>query len=255
MSTDLTMPTRRLRVIACEIFFRELCALAADAPFRIDFDWLPKGLHDIGSVKMLAAIQERVDAVRPEDAEVIALAYGLCSNGVHGLVSPHLPLVIPKAHDCITLFLGSRAAYARRAAERPGTYYLTSGWLERGAADGPLADQAIGRRCGLEKTLAELTEEYGEDNAQYLYETLRAGAERYDTLAYISLGLFPEERFLEFASARAAERGWRFECLTGDPALLRGLLHGPWNPADYLLLAPGQTLEATPQTDAILTAR
>jgi len=48
----------RIKLIACEIFYREICSATARSPNRIDLEFLPKGLHDIGCEKMSARIQE-----------------------------------------------------------------------------------------------------------------------------------------------------------------------------------------------------
>jgi len=40
--------------------------------------------------------------------------------------------VVPRAHDCITLLLGSKERYAKLFGERPGTYWYSAGWLEIG---------------------------------------------------------------------------------------------------------------------------
>ena len=53
----------RLKLISCEIFYREMCAAVARSPHQVDIEFLPKGLHDIGSAKMSARLQEAVDAV------------------------------------------------------------------------------------------------------------------------------------------------------------------------------------------------
>jgi len=39
----------RLKLISCEIFYREMCAAVARSPHLVDIEFLPKGLHDIGS--------------------------------------------------------------------------------------------------------------------------------------------------------------------------------------------------------------
>jgi hypothetical protein len=59
---------------------------------------------------MSARIQESIDRVDPARHEAVLLGYGLCNNGVVGLHAP-VPLVISRAHDCITLLLGSRERY------------------------------------------------------------------------------------------------------------------------------------------------
>jgi hypothetical protein len=39
-------------------------------------------------------------------------------------------MIIPKAHDCITLFLGSKERYRTYFDAHPGTYWYTPGWVE-----------------------------------------------------------------------------------------------------------------------------
>ena len=58
----------RFKLISCEIFFREMSAVVARSPHFIDVEFLPKGLHDIGSSMMLARVQEVVDRVQNYDA-------------------------------------------------------------------------------------------------------------------------------------------------------------------------------------------
>ena len=118
-----------LKVIACEIAFREISFCAAKSPNIIDTEFLPQGYHDIPKTG-LVEIQKRIDAVPTGKYDGILLGYGLCSNIITGLTTTHTPLVIPRAHDCITLFLGSKERYREFFDAHPGTYYYTSGWLE-----------------------------------------------------------------------------------------------------------------------------
>ena len=88
---------------------------------------------------MRERLQAAIDATDPGKHDAVALAYGLCNNGLVGLVARQLPVVIPRAHDCITLFIGDRQRYEEYFHANPGTYYYTSGWLEcvkRRGADG-----------------------------------------------------------------------------------------------------------------------
>ncbi len=97
------------KVIACEIAFRELCYAAAQSRNLIDFEFLTQGYHDIPATGR-TEIQKRIDAVPAGRYEAIVLGYGLCSNILTGLTTAHTPLVIPRAHDCITFFLGLEGA-------------------------------------------------------------------------------------------------------------------------------------------------
>ena len=59
-------------------------------------------------------------------------ATALCSNGLVGLTARNIPVVVPRAHDCITLFLGSKERYLDYFQSHTGVYFKTSGWIERG---------------------------------------------------------------------------------------------------------------------------
>ena len=118
-----------LKVIACEIAVRELCHIAATSPSIVDFEFLTQGYHDTPAAGRVE-IQKRIDAVPKGKFDAIVLGYGLCSNILTGLTTAHTPLIIPRAHDCITFFLGSKERYQEFFDANPGTYYYTSGWLE-----------------------------------------------------------------------------------------------------------------------------
>ncbi len=51
----------RLRVIACEVLFREISQAAALSPHQVDVEFLEKGLHDYGGAAMRkrAAVSHR----------------------------------------------------------------------------------------------------------------------------------------------------------------------------------------------------
>src|SRR5512133_2654176 len=94
---------KKLKFIGCEIIFREACALAARSPNKIDLQFLRKGLHDLKTADMLSTIQSAVDAVPPE-YDAIILGYARCNDGLAGLTARGTPIVIARAHDCITFF-------------------------------------------------------------------------------------------------------------------------------------------------------
>ena len=159
----------RLKVLCCEVFYREICSLIATSPHQCDVEFLPKGLHDLGADKMSARLQACLDAVETARYDAIAMVYGLCNNGTVGLQASELPLVIPKSHDCIALFMGSRSRYREYFDAHPGTYYRTSGWLERDDASGA-GEETIPQQLGLSMSYQKLVDQYGEDNAKYVME-------------------------------------------------------------------------------------
>src|SRR5690349_2498943 len=118
-----------LKLIGCEIAMREVQFAASRSPNLIDVEFLTQGYHDNPRTGQ-AEIQKRINAVPAAKYDAILLSYGLCSSILTGLTTSHTKLVIPRAHDCITLFLGSKERYQKCFSESPGTYYFTSGWLE-----------------------------------------------------------------------------------------------------------------------------
>lgn len=226
----------RLHLIGCEVILRELCAAIARSPHVVDLRFLSKGLHDRGAKAMRVAIQDEIDAIDAADPspDAIVLGYGLCGNGLAGIEARSIPLVIPRAHDCITLLIGSRQRFQRYFQDHPGVYFRSIGWVERGANLDPLARD----RTGAGFTREDLIERYGEENGLYLYDELTRYRHSYRQLTYIETGLEPDTRFQAAARAEASERGWMFETLPGDLDLFHRLLAGDWDERDFLTVPP-----------------
>jgi len=242
----------RLYAIACDVVARPVYLCAARSPHVVDIRMFERGLHNDPS-DLRTRLQEAIDGA-PATAEAIVLAYGLCGGSTAGIEARDKPVILPRAHDCITLFLGARERY-QEEMRKPATYWYVADQLERN--DGyraGIGGLAIGSDTDaqVEEIRAEYVAKYGEDNADYLMEVLGGWREHYGRAAFVSMGVGDEEASIAAARAEADRRGWAFEQIEGSMVLLRRLLRGDWN-EDMLILQPGERL-AMSYDDGIVKA-
>jgi hypothetical protein len=237
----------RLKCLACEALAREAYLCAARSPHVVDVEVYRLGLHR-DPQDLRARLQARIDAAgaaaveAPDEKwDAVVMVYGLCGKSTAGLVARGVPLVLPRAHDCITLYLGSRERYNEQFREHPGTYWYTLDYCERSQGRVSLsADVDI----QMEGTYQEYVEKYGEDNAAYLMEVMGAWQEHYDRAAFIDMGVGDPSAVEERTREDARKKGWRYERLAGDLILVRRLLEGDWGD-DFLVLQPGEQVAMT----------
>ncbi|HMN29407.1 MAG TPA: DUF1638 domain-containing protein [Caldilineaceae bacterium] len=231
----------RLKCLSCEAVTRMVYACAATSPHLVDVELFRLGLHNEPS-NLRVRLQAQIDAQQGQQYDALLLAYGLCGQATAGLVAGEIPLVIPRAHDCITLFLGSRARYQEQFEHHPGTYWYALDYLQRRDHTGTALSLGSGFDGDrLQELYQEYVEKYGEDNAQYLMETMGAWQSHYNRAAYIDVGVGHGAAVEEEARREAGRRGWRFERLTGNLSLIRRLLYGEWD-EDFLVLSPGEQI-------------
>jgi hypothetical protein len=210
----------------------------------VDVEFLPKGLHDLGSAGMLARLQEVLDRVEETKYDAIVLGYALCGNGIVGLRAKTIPLVVPRGHDCITLLMGSRQRYNEYFNSHPGVYFTSTGWLERGQTLEHTSQLSLRNQVGIGYTYEELLEKYGEENAKFLFDQLCNFTRNYGQFTYIEMGIEPDESFERETIKESEKRGWNYEKLQGSMRLFDELLGGDWNPEDFLIVPPGKKIIA-----------
>ena len=233
----------RLLALTCEVLARSVYLCAARSPHIVDVRLNRRGLHD-DPPNLRTFLQAEIDEIAaPYDA--VVLAYGLCGGATAGLRAGAIPLVVPRAHDCITLFLGDRARYLAEFTTNPGTYWYVQDYLERTGDGSAFGGVGAVSDASARATYEEYVAKYGEDNAAYLMEAMGGWRSHYDRAAFVEMGVAPPEAATS-AEARAHDdadrRGWQFAKLAGDLLLVRGLLDGRWTPEDYLVLQAGERL-------------
>ncbi|MEE8441131.1 MAG: DUF1638 domain-containing protein [Spirochaetia bacterium] len=227
----------KLHVIVCNIMTREISLVAATCESTLNLHFMEQELHDRPD-QLRKDLQAEIDSIDGDggdgDADAIILAYGLCSNAICGLRSKYYPMVAPRAHDCMTLIVGSKERYQEYFDRHPGTYWYTPGWIEQTPVPG---------KERVERTRADYAAKFGEENADYLMEMEQEWLRTYSRCAYVA---WPELHRDEYRSATrdsAVYLEWEFDEIVGDDGLMRRLLGGQWDGADVLVVPPGETIE------------
>ncbi len=241
----------RLKLIACEVLYREFCTVVAQSPNVVDVEFLPKGLHDIGQKLMSRRLREVLAAVDPDDYDAVLWGYGLCSNGLVGLQATKIPLIVPRAHDCMTLFLGSKERYLDYFTANPGVYFKTSGWIERAQDIGQYGPDSIQQQHGMVQSYEEMVEKYGADNAKFIYEQLHDMTANYSQMTFVEMGIELDDRFERETERQAADKEMKYAKVAGDMTLIRQLVDGPWDDDRFLTVRPGHRV-ATSFNESII---
>jgi len=213
----------RVLIIACNIMKDEL--LAANHAAGVEIEFLEQSLHRTPA-KMPAAIQEKIDKAGGFD--YIVLGYGACGNGLAGVRAVKQPLIIPRAHDCITFFLGSLQAHLKEHEKSPGTYYLNKGWIDE--KKDPLG-------C-----LEEYTQRYGRKTAEWVIEQ---EFKNYKRMLLVTTSVFDPAQYRPRAKADAEYLKLAYEEIEGSLEYFEKIVRGPWNNSEFLTLKPGE--EVTPK--------
>jgi uncharacterized protein DUF1638 len=233
----------RLVALTCEVLARSVYLCAARSPHVVDVRLNRRGLHD-DAPNLRSVLQGEIDEIAaPYDA--VVLAYGLCGGATAGLRAGAIPLVIPRAHDCITLFLGDRARYQAEFSANPGTYWYVQDYLERTDDGSAFGGVGAVSDAAARATHAEYAAKFGADNAAYLMELLGGWSSHYNRAAFVEMNLAaPEAAAAAEARARddAERRGWQFAKLAGELILIRRLIDGDWDSADFLVVQTGEQL-------------
>jgi len=208
------------RVLACRVFQPELTSLGVDEKHAV---YLDQGLHRYPDQLRLELAKALAGLEDDPSVERVILGYGFCGGGMQGIKTSRADLVLPLAHDCVPLLLGS--AQANPCVGCGGTFYLTPGWIDHGQT--PYSEYFATR------------ERFGHEDALWVGEQMLASYDRV-TLVDTGVGLKPHHR--SYARDMARLFGLAYHEQRGHRDWLRRLLGG--RPGLGLaVIPPGETVD------------
>ena len=237
---------RYFKLLACKIFQRELAQVIPSCPNVLDITFMRQDLH-VHPQLLREALQKEIDLIESgsdlhtnqrgfEKTEAILVGYGLCSNALVGIKSNRFPLVIPRAHDCITHFMGSKERYSEYFEKVKGTFFYTQGWIDLGMDIG---------QADIERKRSEYMERFDgdEDAVEYLLDMEREMYKNYRYVTYITWPGMSNQRGIGAAQEMADKAGMELLQYEGSNRLLADFVNGNWNEEDFLVVQPGETIQ------------
>ena len=250
----MASPPPSYAIISCDVFADEMTLLAervaaetglGNPPWQT-MAFLEMGLHDRPD-SLRAEVQALIDAWESETAfSYILLAYGLCGNGLLGLQARSKTLILPRAHDCISILLGGTEPHQAVLKENPGTYFYSPGWIRGRRVPGP----------DREPYLRELYSERYPDDPDMVDDLIEADEmafAHHNCAAYVDLT--GNEEAQKYCQGCAAHLGWSFRKLTGDASWLLRLLSGQWANDEFLQVPPGHRVAQSANDDLVVAVK
>lgn len=238
------------KLLACDVLLRELAYCIARCPHTISPAFMPKGEH-VTPARLRENLQRQIDAAESDGMayDAVLLGYGLCGNSTAGLTARSFPLVVPRAHDCTTLFLGSKTAFAEHFSANPSQGWTSVGYSERGG--GLIADGTTGGIADSDGSYQAMVELYGEENARYLWETMHP-EKNYSDIIFIDVPETREPRIEARLRAEAERLGKPLRELPGSLRLIEALLAGDWASNEFLVVPPGRRVGGVYDQDEVI---
>lgn len=219
------MERKKKLIIACGSLQPEL-ANAAEEINDVEVIYMEQDLHRYPD-RMKVVLQKKLNKIdKEENIDRIILGYGLCSGGINGIKAPKQGLIVPRVHDCITLFLGSRDRYKELFEQNPGTYYLTKTWIDN-------------QKDPLGQMENEYTEKVGREDAIW---AMKQELKNYSNICFIDTGIKHSEHYRQRAKENARFFEKKYVEYTGENMFFYKIINGPYDDKNFVFYEPGQTI-------------
>jgi Protein of unknown function (DUF1638) len=220
----------RLKLISCDLFQREVQAAAARSSNNIEAEFLREAPHHLNPAEIVRSFQSLIDqALRPRYHAVL-MAVGSCQPGLSGVRANSIPLVLPRAKDCISLVI-ERASpsvlpgmRSERAQRLPGVAKPSEGRSSRTWSAPPVSPGLMQVNTLFQRADRPLLE---------------------DSLA-------ESWRWRLGADACPGAAGCPVRARRQQLSILEKLLEGYWNYRDFLVVPPGWQIVADPGQGTIM---
>ncbi len=217
-------------LIACEGFRRELEPFSPENAL-----YLPQIYHD-DPEKLHSALQSAIDRLEESPGlEIICLCYPLCGGAALGLVSKKVPLILPKAHDCMDLLMACSQEFRDFRKNNPGSFYYTPSWIDFAYTP---SKKSISKR---HRKNAKL---YGKEAAEFLSDQ-NTVLKNYIACVYLQNPFSsPKEnrRYIRHTKKAAAYLGFTYRSLFMDLSLLKCLAAGETAGPHVSRVPPGRAV-------------
>lgn len=208
------------KIIACEVMKEEILSIGCIKD--VDFEFVSMDFH-LYPKKLKVELQSIID--RSTGYNRIILAFGLCGGASNGLKANDCTLIIPKVHDCISIFLYNGTKCVCDFKKEKGTFYLSSGWM--------ITEKSI------LSDHKRVLEKYGEKKA---FSILKRIYEEYKKVLFIKTGSSSEEEVIVQSKEIAKLLDAKYETIKGKIDFIEKIVKGPWDDKNFINIAPGEML-------------
>ncbi len=232
------------KLIACSVFKKFIQdVIPEEEAQKFDITYLPMSNHNDAKI-MRENLQEEIDLADDKSFEAIVLLYGICGNGTVGLKAGQTPLIIPRMHDCCTLFLGNKQTYQEQFSQIPSMSWNNVYYYRE--------QKECYDDCEIEDTHTEhlrqnYIEKYGEDNGIFLYEMMvdQSGPQPF---LFINFDDPENQAIKEKLTINQSE----IREISGSSTLLKHLFQANWTDDKFLTIRPNHTIQASYDYDQVL---
>ena len=232
-----------LKLIACEVFHREISHFISKSKNIVDVEFLEKGLHDKSDI-LRAKLQEKINETSAGAIkyEAVLLAYGLCGNSSAGLKGGSVQLIIPRVHDCAGFLLGSNKRYMEYFKDNLSQPFTSSGYMERGASMFREGESDM-KVAGTQGTYEDFVKMYGEENAKFIMDSLNPKTHN-SSIVFIESEITKHLGYAEKTKEHAKKESLKYIKYRADLKLIKDLIDGNWTDTSrFLTVKPGSEIK------------